>query len=109
MGERGLLERRWPSQKSALLSGARALKTELCGSQADSCRRSLTPQYTGVLVTTMADESPPKQRRPRQFVDKSKAAKLYIDNYYQNLLAKRQEREDRYGTGFFLVTSHFFL
>lgn len=44
----------------------------------------------------MADDSPPRQRRPRQFVDRSKAAKLYIDNYYANLLAKRQEREDRY-------------
>lgn len=43
----------------------------------------------------MADGSPPRQRRPKQSVDRSKAAKLYIDNYYQNLLSKRQEREDR--------------
>lgn len=48
----------------------------------------------------MADESPPRQRRLRQFVDRSKAAKLYIDNYYANLLAKRLEREERYASQF---------
>lgn len=32
----------------------------------------------------------------RQFVDKSKAAKLFIDNYYSNLLQRIAEREKRY-------------
>lgn len=32
----------------------------------------------------------------RQFVDKSKAAKLFIDNYYSNLLQRIAEREKRF-------------
>lgn len=44
----------------------------------------------------MAAQPQPGQRRWTQGLDRSKAAKLYIDNYYSNLLKRRQEREDRY-------------
>jgi hypothetical protein len=44
----------------------------------------------------MSAQPQPGQRRWTQGLDRSKAAKLYIDNYYSNLLKRRQEREDRF-------------
>jgi len=44
----------------------------------------------------MADQGQQRSFASRkQGIDRSKAAKLFIDNYYQNLLKQRSERDER--------------